>query len=58
MNFENDPMAKAFGTLNVLTRKVLPSSGTAERLLANPLRTGYNAAKIIGTGLVWEEPAG
>lgn len=47
MNFENDPVAKAFGTLNVLSRKVLPSSGTAERLLANPVRAGITGAKAM-----------
>lgn len=47
MNFENDPVARAFGTLNLLSKKALPSSGTAERLLANPGRTGINATKAI-----------
>jgi hypothetical protein len=55
MNFENDPVARTFGTLNFLTKKYVPSSGTAERLLANPgraaIKTGEMATKA-GLGLL------
>lgn len=45
-----DPLSRAANTFAYLTARTVPSSGTAERLLANPGRTALNTAQAAGVG--------
>jgi len=55
-NRHDDSLIRLLETDRYLTDRVLPTSGTAERLLANPVRTGINAG--IGAGLSGGAAAG
>ena len=52
MNAESDSVSKAFITLNAIRHSGVGSSGTMERMLANPVKTGSAGLGLLGSAMV------